>query len=105
MSLQEIRNEFKGIAEKLLDNDIDIIIAFRKLDQYWTKAGLPESGELYNYVCHITSESDNFVKGESRKLYAKEYLELIDQEESEFIEDTKLEIIKFAEDLKFIITY
>jgi hypothetical protein len=88
------------IVNKLLDQSIDIVVAFRSLDKNWKCAGLLEEGDLYDFVCYVSSESDTFLKGENRSFYAQEYLFKIDKEEECFIQDIKEDVFEFAQKLK-----
>ncbi|MCM2263858.1 MAG: DUF2489 domain-containing protein [Desulfuromonadales bacterium] len=86
------RSELITIASSMIDGNLHLIEGVRKVCSLRHSIGQPES-ELFLLFRAVDSETDHYPLGDARQHFADDYLHKLDAEMSEYLADTKEEIL------------
>ncbi len=87
------RCELRELANKLINNDIDVIDGCRHIVDIFNQIDFPES-DTYFYFVGIVSQTDDIPRGTYRDLCAPLFLKKKDEEATDFIRQIKSNLIK-----------
>ena len=79
------------ISQNALNEKIDRVDAVRSLLNYMNII-CAEEKEEYNFLIYFDSETEEFPSVESRKYFAKKYLEELDDRKQSFLQELKLDL-------------